>query len=436
MGSRNFGGEIPVRAHLLRSRGKGGEIADVRRDVDKAFGRVEAEFDVFTGGGPSTTTEIIRELDHFPAPVGGVITLEAKKYLIDGEINLQTNRLVAVPGSSIVGYSFVKDALYRVGGTGPLLTVPASAGNFEVAHLRLTAPVGTTLFDVYGVFPAQSTNFFATDLDLEGDVGTVRGTVIRFSDTSFVQWAEGLEVADVLSFTMVSCNMIQKSGGTGSGIDFTGTIGVQAVLVASAITAQPTGLCVNGLPNSGNMAVGARGYITACQFDNGAQHIAGLDEDDLQWNFSANSGVANSVAAASYTMAGNVTATTTAGQAWTKVLGTTTAELERRFTGTNNRATYSGGFSPKTFRVDVVLVARASVNATLAEFGVSINGADPVLGRPIELNTNKDANLAFVLATPVNENDYIEVWCRDTVGTASITVSNLDVLVSAITEGV
>lgn len=439
MPSRSFGTSRALRPNVLAGSGRGAEIRDLRNDVEAAFKSAEDEIDAISLGGIILAdTVVVDDVSKLPAPAGNVITLENKAYMWNGQVDIGVNRLVAVPGTVLYGHSFVRDGIVRSGAaTGPLLTVPTANGNTLVKDLRLVAPTGSTLFDVSGVFPAQNTNFFGIDLDCEGDLGELAGTVIRFSNCSMTGWDAGLEIKDVLSFRMVTSSMRQASGGTGTGLNYTGTVGDSTDIVASIINVEAGGTAINGLAANGNFGAGAHGSLTSNEFTGAGTYVSGITEDDLQWAFVSNTGITNSAAVAAYSMEANAVTTPTAGQAWTKILGTTVSASARRFANTNNRATFSGGLSPKQFRADISVAVQASVNGTDAEFGLSLNGADPVAGIPLELSNNKDTVLTFFgLPGTLSDTDYVEVWCRDTTGTASITASSLRVLVSSISEGV
>jgi len=75
MGSRSFSDERPVRPHLVRrfKRGLAGEVADLRADVEQAFGRVESEVDSLVIGGAAGSLHI--EFTSFDWVTGGYVDL-------------------------------------------------------------------------------------------------------------------------------------------------------------------------------------------------------------------------------------------------------------------------------------------------------------------------------------------------------------------------
>lgn len=75
MGSRSFSEERPVRPHLVRrfKRGLAGEVADLRADIEKAFGGVESEIDNLVIGGAAGSLHV--EYTSFDWVTGGYVDL-------------------------------------------------------------------------------------------------------------------------------------------------------------------------------------------------------------------------------------------------------------------------------------------------------------------------------------------------------------------------
>jgi len=75
VGSRSFSQEQPVRPHLVRrfKKGLAGEVADLRADIEEAFGRVETEVDSLVIGGAAGSLHV--EFTSFDWVTGGAINL-------------------------------------------------------------------------------------------------------------------------------------------------------------------------------------------------------------------------------------------------------------------------------------------------------------------------------------------------------------------------
>jgi hypothetical protein len=388
------------------------------------------------GPGTGIDAVFVTELADLPAPVGGVITLDARRYAPQGTVSIGLNRLVMVAGTSLTGGVFASDGFSRsAGAVGPLVTVPAGAGNITIDKMRLVAPTGSTCLEVQGA----GTNLFMSRCDIEGDVGTITATIVSIDGCSFVGWSSGLSVGSCVAFSMYHTSMRQTVGGTGAALDFTGTYSAGVDLISADFYCEAGGTGVTGLASDANLpGADARGRINTCAFTGAGTRLSGITNNDLKWTIANAVGVAGSLAAGSYGMSGNAAGTPTTGTAWTKILGTTTAGLERRFDATTTNRSEFLGLTDKLFRIDVELEAQSSSNGTAAEFGVSVNGVDPVEAVPLTLSISSPTSITFFVppASELSAGDYVEIWCRDSGGGgATITVSGLRVLVSALATG-
>jgi hypothetical protein len=93
-----------------------------------------------TGGGNWLLREggddpvVVRTIDDFPAPVAGVITLAAATmYLVEGDIDVGTNRFEAENGAGIQGGA---GAILR-GNTGAVLITPVTGGAFRLNNIAI-----------------------------------------------------------------------------------------------------------------------------------------------------------------------------------------------------------------------------------------------------------------------------------------------------------
>lgn len=385
------------------------------------------------------STVVVNALSDLPTPVGGVITCEAKGYLFEGLVDIGENSLRAVTGTVFYGHSFAKDGIVRSGSpTGAMIEVPAGIGNCSIANLILDSTAGGVVLDAV---PGTGGIFVIRECILYGDIGEIAAERGRVCCNVFLAWDQGLTLSGSTGITLEQTGNtfdLQTPGSTGVAVDITGTWSNLMHIFGDIYNVASTGRAIKGLASSGNLGANGVATLNSCRFTgrtDGA-YLDTLDPDDARWTHSNNEGIGSSIAVCNYGMSGNSTATPDAGSgAWTKILGATSATLARRFTHTSNRATYDGR-SRKPFRVDVELITDTDTNNTLVEFGISLNGSDPVSGVPETIpiggNTKVSAYAVFELesVTP----DYIEVWTRNYSG-ADITVTDLNVLVSALATG-
>lgn len=136
-----------------------------------------------------------------------------------------------------------------------------------------------------------------------------------------------------------------------------------------------------------------------------------------------------------YYMNGNATATTiaTAGVA-VKVAGTTTSgSLTQKFSNSvANRAEYTGG-NTRTFQINVQAAVTSGSSKVIGLYVAENGTAQPqFVGRATTSAGGRAESMSssgvFELAT----NDYLEVWVANETDTASVTVEDLNVLVTEV----
>jgi hypothetical protein len=382
----------------------------------------------------STSVQFVESTADLPAAVGGVRELDAKLYIPIELVDLGTDTLLAQEGTFIAGRAFTRDGFQRTGTpTGALLTVPSGITNFAISHCRLKTPAGEgSLLDVQ-----NGGNFFADRLDCEGDIGNVQGTVVEIADCSFAQFDDGMVVGAGIAFNMTDGSFQQLAGSTGICIDLQGVWQASIDINGPAISVAADGTGIKGLAASGNLGAAGLANLRGCRFSGAAGTGAFLDTlspDDLKWLHAVNIRIPSSVPVGVYQMFGNSTVTTDpGGAAWTKVLGTTTQIQARRFTHAANKLTFNA-LSAKLFRVEVNLAGVASATGVDAEFGVSVNGADPTTGWPVEWGQTKPVALSFSEVMELTTDDYIEIWCKN-ANTADLTIQDLRVIATAVPTG-
>ena len=166
---------------------------------------------------------------------------------------------------------------------------------------------------------------------------------------------------------------------------------------------------------------------------NDGTYVSGVQFDNNKALFSNCRGVANTATVANYYMSNNAVATDVVSSgAAVKAAGTTTAGEFIKFTHTNNRATYVGALTQK-FLVTSTLTLTSGNNNQVGIY-VSKNGA--LIGESEVYSTTSGAgraeNISVQAIVQLTTNDYIEVWVENSAANTDITVSYLNVIVSAL----
>lgn len=372
----------------------------------------------------------INAKSQLPAPVGGVITLQAgRAYYFLGEIDLTGDRLVCDGVLAIQGSSSETSKIISTGltlGTALLTsayTLPMRHITFSAATiLDLDATANpTSAIDWYGVNFADSadiglvknySNFVVGSIAVLNAYGLVfDGTIgtIAFSDSIFVGQSSGTIVT--LADTLVVTRRFRVKY---SAFIATGTTTALDVSVLATIPAE--------------------GYILdTCNFSGGGTYTAGVQFDDRIAFFTGNVGISNSTSVAVYYMSGNTTPTTitTAGVP-VKATGVTTAGASSQgFTMTDNRATYARGIG-RTFHISVIMTVTGNNNVQIGTL-IAVNGtvlADTRQGTTAN-NAGRDANVSAQGSVGLVEGDYVEVFVENEGSTTNLTVEGLHVIIDA-----
>ena len=414
-------------------------LADLERDRENSVVRSDETFAskvLNSSGGDLTGMVNVESISNLPDPVGDTITLaDNMMYAFNGLVDVTPYSLRLGDGTQLVGRTYARDGFYRTsdGGSGLALVV-ANTGSANVEIKNLIIRDESTPGKVFAV--SRLGNVFVANCAIEGNLGTWSAIVSAFTACSITQWDSGLEVTGGVAFTMVVGTMRQKAGGTGTGLNFTGATFSSIRLLGTDFYLQAGGTGISGLASNGNFSdsSGTGDLRTLVFAGDGSPLSANLDPDDLQWAHANNRRLASSLAACTYGMQGNATVTTiTAVNTWTKIAGTTTVRIEKRFAHADNRATYLDEAANKPFVVHVALDAIAG-NGDDLEFGISADGVDPVGYFPLEVTNTKYRTVAFAADAILSVNSYVEIWARNTSGTANITVKDLAVAIYAIPQ--
>ncbi len=373
---------------------------------------------------------IVDSTAKLPQSVSGVITLEDNTtYFFTTTIDLLGSRLVCGQNTTILGGSSENCRIKSTGLTGTALIT--SAWSLPIRSIAFEADI---VFNLNANGNAnQALDWFGVNVIDSNTVGTIANyTNFIASDCGFLN-TQGLTFdgsVGTIGFaqTIFDC----KAGGTSIIIPSTATITRRFRIIYSAfvILSGETGINV-----SSSATIPVEGYILdTVNFSGGGTYTTGVAYTDNKALFSNNRGINNSAEIAYYTMNNNATATTVAssGVAY-KIAGTTTSQaVTQKFTNTDNRATYTGAIT-RAFSVSAVLsctsgnnnqiglyIAKNGTILTESEVYITTGGSGRAEGGKIQ------AILQLVT------NDYIEIFVENSTTAANITVTELSVIVEAL----
>lgn len=367
----------------------------------------------------------IRKLDDFPTPVTGVITLEEKDYIIEGEIDLLGNRLVASGICSILGITSETSKLKSTGLSAGLAMI-TTAYTMPIRNITFYKPTGV-LFDINSG-GAGAYDWLAVNFDQVRTIGTIQNFSNLIIDSCAFFDAGGLILSG--AFDTVSFNSsIFSTFGTGI-VPWNYIIKTDAT-VNRRIRATFCAIVTDKyfMEVLGDIPVD-QFIMFRCNFSGNSptDYFNFITAGDNRSDWEGNKGIANSRTNGKLFMNGNSTATTfSATSTYTKVLGTTTENsLNQRFEHTNNRLEYSGSIT-KIFTLTAIASISGGNNKDLDLVFVK-NGGIVLSASSAKVTTDaggKVTNMSISDVIELSYGDYVEVWMANDTDTTAATVVNL-----------
>ncbi len=372
---------------------------------------------------------LVKSQADFPAPVGGIITLQTNTYYeINGTINLTAS--IDLNGAYISGLDAWEDVL-SYNGTVFVGNQGGSIRNIAIAG-------GGTAFNITGgtTFTVQNTIVYQM-----ASVGTISNVGLYFSNIMlFYLNTNGITYNNIQSLLLSNQSWFEGNGGTYE--TFTGTFGqIQKVGGLSTVTAGATGLNVSSNPTLGE------GILMSCVFSGAGTYVNKYTVGSYPgFNFNNNWYVSSP--GISTEMDSNATgdinfsAAVGSGQVTTfsgtgsgsrrKVQGTTTSNNLFRFEKVgDNRIVYKGA-KKRFFKISASVSYQSTAELTLilyiARNGVVIDQTKVYSKGTTGYFVTDQGILALPIVGTVelNNNDYIEIWAERYAGSGNMNTVSLN----------
>lgn len=388
---------------------------------------------IFLGGGGLDSGDIVfvSAVSDLPTAVSGVITLlDNITYFFTTEVDLAGSRLVSGRNTTILGASSENCRIKSTGLTGTALIT--SVYSLPIRNITIEADVAlnldgdgtTTALDWFGV------NF--TDC---ATVGTIKDySNFIMADSAFLN-SGGLTFDGTIGTVGFSQCLFDVNGtNTAFILPSTLTISRRFRIIYSSfvVTSGQTGINVNA-----SATIPTEGYILdTVNFAGGGTYLSGVDHTSNDALFINCTNITNTAVNGQLYMQGNATATTIASTAnFYKVLGTTTASADNsKFSHSNNRLTCDAVISRK-YLIQCSLAVASGANNVL-EFGFYDSQLSavrtPSRTKVTANGSGRVESVTFMCVVTMKAADYIEIWCRNTSGTTSITVEQLNFTITEI----
>jgi hypothetical protein len=365
---------------------------------------------------------LVKSAADFPAPVAGVITLASNTvYELNGTIT--TVNKINLNNAWICGRDAINDKLIYTGATGELFT--GSAGG-NVRQLTLCAPTpGTKVFNINAA--GANVNFTVLNCYIGNsyEVGVVQnfGGVVYFQTVAYLGNTNGITFQNDSVVAVINTlwdknnhNTYEKFAGTFSAIQKS-TGAMRTVSSNASVGIDVSGITAVSTAELKNVLFVGDGTFKTGSFSNNWEVEAdGLftEKDDRA---SGNIYI-SSTALTTFAAAGTPT----------KLLGSTsTADLYRVTSSTDNRMTYTGK-KPRNFQAICSLTGTQTGSGMIYAFFIAKNGV--VLNESKQvvkfMNSSDQQSVALSCNVYLTPGDYVEVWVANVGSTTGLTVQSLN----------
>lgn len=365
---------------------------------------------------------LVKSAADLPAPVGGIITLQANTtYEINGTITLSNS--INLNGAKIDGMDAVNDRLVYTPGTGELFT---GNGGGNIRSVTLSAPTaGSRLFGINAA--GANTNLTIQNCYVIGcnNVGLIQGfggtvflnTVAFFSNTNGITFQNDTNVvlittlwdetnSNVYERFVGSFSLIQKMGGD--------------MLVSAANSA--TGVNISAITSLEG------GELKTVLFSGTGTYTAGTFSKNWEVESHGLTTQKDDVASGNLYVSTPGSTTFASINTAVKILGTTTSSnLFRMSMPASNRLSYTGT-KTRSFQVICSLSITAASNNKVFSFFIARNGTTLAESRQfLRLGTGADRGSVTLSCTiQLAANDYVEVWAANNTDTTPLSVESLN----------
>lgn len=382
-----------------------------------------------TGGSVGNLYRVVDIYD-LPESVGGVITLQDNTayHILNSNLDLNGSRLVGGNNTALLGSS---SETSKITSTGLSIGVPIFTSVYTTPMANLTFQNVDTGVDIDGLGNNAAIDWTAVNFTNIPNAFTIKDVDNFIYDKSAVTNSNGI-IFDGTIGTIGIGNSIFTTDGAAVNMTTvlsTATIQRRFRIQYSSLVIFGSGLGINvdasaTMPNESFI-------LDTVNFSGGGSYLTGIDESDNKSLFINCVGIENSSDISQYFMNNNATATIISATGTpVKIIGTTTsAAVTRKFTNTDNRATYNGALS-RFFRVVVTASVESGnnnqVGIYIAKNGVTIDESE-VYGTTS--GSGRVENIVCQTLVRLEANDYIEVFCENNTATQDITATNLNVVI-------
>lgn len=350
-------------------------------------------------------------------------------YFITDVVDLNGYRLICGENTTIIGGSSENCRLKSTGLTNALIT-----SNYSLPLRNITIEAALAL-DLQGDGVATALDWFGVNFTDCNVVGTIKNySNFIMQDSAFLN-SGGLTFDGTIgTIGATQCLFNCNSSNTVFILPATLTVTRRFRITYSSfiVLSGETGINVNA-----SATIPTESYILdTVNFSGGGTYLTGVTHTSNDSLFISCVGITNTAVNGQLYMQGNTTATTVSAiNTFYKVAGTTTASADNsKFTHSNNRLICDATISRK-YLIQCVLSFTSSAN-DICEFGF-YDSQLAAIRTPSRTKATANAsgraeNVTFICVVNMKANDFLEIHATNTSGARSITVDQMNFVVTEI----
>ena len=381
----------------------------------------------------------IKTLADLPAPVGGVITLDASvdSREISGVLDLMGNRLLLTGDFTIRGTGTESARIQSTGlASNQYLISTNGLTNLNVRNITIQNVAKGIFFDDGAAFTPslRFVNFVdVTAPMVTGDAGNFIAETLGFSGAS-----GGLLFEGSIGSIKIENSLFSPVGTAAIRLAATAAVTRRVVLDSSAFIIAPGSVGVDVV--AGAVIPNVQLRLERNNFSGGGTYLNGVTVESAIAYFKGNTGIVNTAPFGAMNAHNNVTATTiaSAGVAVKANIPTTggipsLGIVNQGFTHSANRLTCTGGMA-MNYSIDTAVTITSGNNQRiglyLARNGVIVTEFEQYITTD---GAGKSAPIYLYGVMPLNAGDYVELWLENETSTTSITVTDVSMIVEPTT---
>ena len=406
-------------------------------DIEAATGTIT--FTADTSELKPANRVLINAPEDFPAPVAGLITLEANtEYYIGDNITI-LGSFASIPNNVVFrGQREISSLTYEGANT---LFPGNDVGSFTLSGLTIDTP-NAEVFDLTDSSPVSKILIANCSFANAAALGSLTGvSSLSVSTVSASDINNGFSLSGSINRLFIENAQMTSLSNSFKSIDL-GSATFDNIFMGQLSVDAPSGAFgISGLADNGNINSGQIAGVSLCSFSGGMTPLENITENDVRWRFEANTFIQDTSRVSFLSMVGNATETVISSSGVpVKVAGSTfVEEVGSQFQGsTDGRIEYIGEREARV-SIDIILAAELASGTNdatvLLATGNTISAPSATViaasAQQQELASGDPRTMVTSWELSIQENDFFEIWIQNDAATNNIIVSSVKFRVKA-----